>query len=72
MLDESLFNKFADPQALGLRFYNTVITQVFSCEICEIFWNTFFYRTLLVAASVVRVSDMAIAGIQGGRVIFLL
>ena len=25
--------------------------QVFSCEICEIFKNTFFYRTPLVAAS---------------------
>ena len=26
-------------------------TQVFSCEICDIFKNTFFYRTLPVAAS---------------------
>ena len=26
-------------------------TQVFSCEVCDIFKNTFFYRTLLVAAS---------------------
>ena len=26
-------------------------TQVFSCEFCEIFKNTFFYRTHLVAAS---------------------
>ena len=26
-------------------------TQVFSCEICEIFKNTFFYRTHPVAAS---------------------
>ena len=25
-------------------------TQVFSCEICEIFKNTFFYETSLVAA----------------------
>ena len=25
--------------------------QVFSCEFCEIFKNTFFYRTSLVAAS---------------------
>ena len=27
------------------------LTQVFSCEICEIFKNTFFYRTLPVTAS---------------------
>ena len=27
------------------------LTQVFSCEFCEIFRNTFFYRTPLVAAS---------------------
>ena len=26
-------------------------TQVFSCEFCEIFKNTFFYRTHLVTAS---------------------
>ena len=29
------------------------LTQVFSCEICEIFKSTFFYRTSRVAASVV-------------------
>ena len=28
-------------------------THVFSCEICEISMNTFFYRTLPVAASVI-------------------
>ena len=27
------------------------LTQVFSCELCEILKNTFFYRTPLVAAS---------------------
>ena len=27
------------------------LAQLFSCEICEIFKNTFFYRTPLVAAS---------------------
>ena len=37
-----------------LRFENTVekTTQLFSCEFCEIFENTFFYRTSPVAASV--------------------
>ena len=28
------------------------LAQVFSCKFCEIFKNTFFYRTPLVAASV--------------------
>ena len=28
-----------------------VLAQVFSCEFCEIFNNTFFYRTPLVAVS---------------------
>ena len=28
-----------------------VFSQVFFCEFCEIFTNTFFYRTPLVAAS---------------------
>ena len=28
------------------------LAQVFSCELCEIFKNTFSYRTLPVAASV--------------------
>ena len=28
------------------------LAQVFSCEFCEIFKNTYFYRTPLVAASV--------------------
>ena len=37
---ESLFNKVAD------------LKQVFSCEIGEIFKNSFFYRTLPVAVSV--------------------
>ena len=29
------------------------LTQVFSCEFCEISKNTFFYRTPLMAASVI-------------------
>ena len=28
-------------------------TQVFPCELCEIFKNTFFYRTLAVAVSII-------------------
>ena len=30
------------------------LAQVFSCEFCEIYKNTFYYRTPLVAASGVR------------------
>ena len=41
-LQMSLFNKVTGPQP----------TQVFSCEYCEIFKNSLFYRTPLVAASV--------------------
>ena len=33
------------------------LAQVFSCEFYEISKNTFFYRTPLVAASVVKISD---------------
>ena len=32
------------------------LTQVFSCEFCEISKNTFLYRTPLVAASVVGIT----------------
>ena len=28
-----------------------ILAQVFSCEFCKIFKNTFFYKTLLVIAS---------------------
>ena len=31
------------------------LAQVFSCEFCEVFKNTYFYRTHLVAASEVNV-----------------
>ena len=32
-------------------YYKETPTQMFSCEFCEIFKNTFFQRTPLVAAS---------------------
>ena len=37
----------------GLQFFlkKETLAQVFSCEFCEIFKNTFFYRTTMVAAS---------------------
>ena len=46
-----LFNKVAGPQACNFTKKET-LEQVFSCEFCEIFKNTFFYRTPSVAASV--------------------
>ena len=32
------------------------LAQLFSCEFCEIYKNTFYYRTPLVAASVVLIN----------------
>ena len=50
---EPVFDK-----GLGLEiFEKETPRQVFSCEYCKIFKNSFFYRTPLVAASVVGVSD---------------
>ena len=37
----------------GLKRIRCISTQVFSCEFCEIFKKTYFYRTPLVAASAV-------------------
>ena len=40
-------------KGLACKFIkNETLAQVFSCEICEIFQNTFFYRALPMAASV--------------------
>ena len=49
-LRRSLF--FKKLQAQGLQLHNKKTpTQVFSCEVCEIFKNTFSYRTPPVTAS---------------------
>ena len=50
------FTKFTEKHLCQSLFFNKVekkeiLAQVFSCEFCKIFKNTFFYRTLLVAAS---------------------
>ena len=51
---ESLFNKFA-----GLKANNFIKKRlkhwVFSCEYYKIFKNSIFYRTLLVAASIITI-----------------
>ena len=46
---ESLFNKVAGVHVGTLLKRDP--TQVFSSKICEIFTNTFFYRTALAAIS---------------------
>ena len=48
-MPQSLCNKVADLSSVTL-FKKEVLAQVFSCEIYEIFKNTFFYRTPQVAA----------------------
>ena len=54
-LCSSLFTKSL--QGEGLQLYSKKSpTQVFSCEVCEIFKNGFFYRTPPVASSVVLVA----------------
>ena len=51
MCQSLFFNKAA---GLGLKFIKKeTLTHVFSCEFCEIFKNTYFYRTPLVATSAV-------------------
>ena len=53
-----VFNKVAD---LACNFIKKeTLAQVFSCEFCEIFKNTFSYRTPLVAASVSWLGNFAI------------
>ena len=50
-LGQSLFFKQScRPQACNFIKKET-LAKVFSCEFCEIFNNTFFHRTLMVAAS---------------------
>ena len=48
------FTKFTGKHLCQSLFFNKVagLSQVFSCEFCEIFKNAYFYRTPLVAASV--------------------
>ena len=51
------FNKVAGLRLVTLSKKKTP-TQVFSCEFCEIFNNTFFHRTPLVAASYFSLTKM--------------
>ena len=47
---ESVFNKVAGLQARNYIKKDT-LTQVFSCEICEIFKNTYFEELIRTTAS---------------------
>ena len=51
------------PEASNLIKKET-LAQVFSCEFCEIFKTTFFYRTPLVAASVISFTVVIINGLE--------
>ena len=46
------FAEFTGKHLCQSLFLIKSLTHVFSCEFCEIFKSTFFYRSLLVAASV--------------------
>ena len=53
MRSEAVVQRCAVKKLLLCNFINKeTLAQVFSCEFCEIFTNTYFYRTPLVAASV--------------------
>ena len=47
----SLLIKLQAPASACNSIKKEALAQVFSCEFCEIFKNTFSYRALLVAAS---------------------
>ena len=53
-VSESLFNKVYGNFKFTCNFIKKIPTQVFSCEICEVFKNIFFYKTPPVAASVTK------------------
>ena len=44
-------NTCASISSVSQLYWKETLTQVFSCEFCEISQNTFYYRTPLVAAS---------------------
>ena len=41
-----------------IKFTGKHLAQVFSCEFCEIFKSTYYYRTPLVAASENKVANL--------------
>ena len=59
MCQSSFFNKVAG-QAFNFIKKETV-AQMFSCKLCKISKNIFFYKTSLVAASVITLAIKALA-----------
>ena len=57
---ESLFNKGA---GLVCNFIKKTLTQVFSCEICDIFKNTFFCRSVVINPTFRATVNLPIANI---------
>ena len=59
---ESTYARASFDKVAGLRpgtlFKKKTLAQVFSCEFCEIFKTTFYYRTSLVAASEINVKSV--------------
>ena len=53
LVPESLFQNICGPRSWNFIKKET-LTQMFSCEFWDIFINTYFYRTPLVAASGLR------------------
>ena len=51
LVEDSLSKIWSDMVCLSNFIKKETVTQVFFCEFCKIFKNTFFYRTPLVAAS---------------------
>ena len=55
MCQSLLFNKVADLRQLIIK--NETPVEVFSCEFCDAFKNTSFYRTPQVVASEMKISS---------------
>ena len=51
-IGKSFYTQKQSPRGVLWKREKETLAQVFSCEFCEIFKNTYFYRTPLVPASV--------------------
>ena len=51
-VDRTCFQMFSQENICANFIKKETLAQVFSCEFCETFQETYFYRTSLVAASV--------------------
>ena len=58
MCQSLLFNKFAGHRPATLFIKKETLAQAFSCEFCEMFKNTLFYRAPPVVASKITLIGM--------------